>query len=158
MTDTSRQMGRDAERSFVETFESQGHRCVKSTRHENMREHWDFLVDDKYKVEVKARKKERRDDKSPNDEWIYVEFKNIIGYPGWLYGRADYIAFERPNGFLVVPRVLLVKAAEDKIKLVWTDRPTPYKSYRRWNRSDEHVGVLLINDILQLPNRLVVKK
>lgn len=151
-------MGSDAEQSFVECLESRGHNCIKSTRCQDMWEHWDFLIDGEHKVEVKARKKARRHDSSPNDEWIYVEFNNVRGDPGWLYGKANYFAFERPDGFLIVPRVALVEAAETLIDAEFTDRPTPYKSYRRHDRPDEHVGVLLISDVLQLPNRLVVKK
>lgn len=158
MNDTSRQMGKNAEQSFVDCFTSNGHTCVKSTRYQDMREHWDFLVDGQYKIEVKARKKARRHDSSPNDEWIYVEFRNVIGKEGWLYGKADYFAFERPDGFLIVPRTVLVECAEDLIDNEWADRPTPYKSYRRRDRLYERVGVLLISDVLALPNRLVVKK
>ena len=33
-----------------------------------------------------------------SSEEIWCEFKNVAGDPGWMYGKADIIAFDMPEG------------------------------------------------------------
>ena len=68
-------------------------------------------------VDVKIMKKTSRSDASAQDKWIWVEFNNVNGNDGWLYGEADYIAFERQNNFTLVNRKELVKIAEELVDL-----------------------------------------
>ena len=35
--------------------------------------------------------------KKQNEDWLWLEFKNPLGNPGWLHGDADFIVFERTD-------------------------------------------------------------
>lgn len=90
-------------------------------------------------VDVKIMKRTSRSDASAQDKWIWVEFNNVNGNDGWLYGEADYIAFERKNNFTLVNRKELVKIAEELVDLearVSSSKLARYKAYRRYGRSD----------------------
>lgn len=153
--DNSFQMGMDAEKRFVGIMKKNGHKIAKSTSKQDMFEHWDYLVNGKVKAEVKGLKKARRSDNSTKNDWIYVEFRNVKGEDGWLYGKADVVCFEQEEGFLVVNRSSLVELAETLVKTTFTDRPTPYKSYKRRNRPDEHVGVIMVSDLLTIGHKVI---
>ena len=58
--------------------------------------------------DVKGRKKVSRGRKI-QDDYIWIEFQNVTGHRGWLYGDADFIAFERESDFVVIPRKILIK-------------------------------------------------
>ena len=149
-------IGKQAEKAFVQLFESKGHKVEKSTKEQDMFEHWDFLINDEHKMEIKSRKRANRNDSELKDDWIYLEFLNVIGKPGWLYGKADFIAFQRPEGFLVVKRTDLVELAERLVVHdVWSNRPQPYESFRRDSRPKERVSVLLIDDVLTIPHKVI---
>lgn len=153
-TNGSDEMGKAAEVNFVNCCRQNSIEPTKSKPHADMFEHWDFRVNG-YRVEVKGRKRLKRSDTSVNDDVIYIEFKNVRGNDGWILGRADYIAFERPNGFLIVPRVALLDLARLLIGDKWADRPTLYQNYRRRDRPDEHVGLIKTSDLHNLPHRLM---
>lgn len=153
--DNSIQMGLSAESKFIQVMKNEGNEVNKSTKHQDMFEHWDYLINKQHRVEVKARKKRKRHDSKPDDEIIYVEFSNVNGDDGWIYGKADYVAFERPEGFLIVPRKKLADLAEEMVSCTFTKYPTIYKSYRRRDRPDEHVGLIRYEDLLTIPHRLV---
>ena len=147
-------MGHRAEGTFSNLAEARGFNIHEATRHENMHEHWDVALDrwgDEdddlvyMMVDVKARKKTRRKDAHFNDEWVWLEFKNVQGHNGWLKGNATHIAFERENDFVLVPRKKLREWADKEIKLrngVGSDttaenaRDAKYKYYTRYNRQD----------------------
>ena len=103
-------MGRGAEVRFMRLCDRYRYEFKKATRRENMVDHFDFhlkVEDDAFcTVEVKAMKSRRRSE--PVDpSIIYLETRRVGGGVGWLYGKADYIAFEQPNGFLFVERLAL---------------------------------------------------
>ena len=102
---------------------------------------------DNYLVDVKSRKKTSRQDNKFNDDWIWLEFKNVQGKDGWLLGSSTHIVFERENEFVLVPRENLAswakKAIADnnggKITIkckAKNARDARYKYYTRWNRND----------------------
>lgn len=103
-------MGTNAERRFFDICRGRGYKIRLATSYENCVKHFDFEVQS-YKVEVKAMKAPRRG-MSPDPNMIYVELKNVSGGDGWLYGDADFLAFEQPHGFLMVRRHELVQLAE----------------------------------------------
>lgn len=126
----------------------------KSSKQEDCKEHFDyrFTKDNKtIKVEVKAMKRVSRSQDSGQDEWIWVEFKNVIGELGWLYGKADYIAFEMKDSFLFVDRQDLAKLSEkvvDMRDIVKSPFEARRKCYHRKDRPNELVSMIHINDIL----------
>ena len=94
-------------------------------------------------VEVKGRKKLRRNHEQFNDDIITIEFKNVAGKPGWLYGMADWLAFERKNEFIIVERERFAKLCETLVNLKdMRPEPTLYCGYNRRERGD------LISNIL----------
>ena len=83
---------------------------------------------------------------------IWVEFNNVNGNDGWLYGEADYIAFERQNNFTLVNRKELVKIAEELVDLkntVSSSKLAKYKAYRRYGRSDL-ISMMELDKIIEM--------
>ena len=101
-------------------------------------------------VDVKARKKIKRSDTETNDNLIWVEFQNVAGRRGWLYGKADLIAFEREENFILVNRKLFARLCEklcDITKLNEDVRMPLYTGYQRAGRKDI-VSLIKMTDII----------
>ena len=82
------------EEEFAKNLEN----TVWANGHQNRREHWDIqgtLNGKLLKFVVKDLKKFNRKDPEPQDEMACVEYVGVAGYPGWVRGAADYIAFKR---------------------------------------------------------------
>ena len=76
--------GKEAEKEYASIYNEN---IVEwPTEEEDMREHWDVKIGGK-KIDVKAIKKN-------NENIHFVEFRNVHGKKGWLYGDADGFAFE----------------------------------------------------------------
>lgn len=150
----SARMGRNAESSFEKTAKLKGYTVSKSSKEEDMIKHFDFIIVNpngkRSFIDVKARKKLKRGNDNAQDDWIWIEFKNVGGNKGWLYGEAEYIAFELENEFIIVKRQDLIKISEsliDRKSLV--DKPylAKYKTYHRNNRPKELVGLISLDDL-----------
>jgi hypothetical protein len=110
--------------------------------------------------DVKARKRTSRSDDSAQDKYIWVEFKNVGGGEGWLYGKADCIAFERRNDFLITKRSDLVQLCETLVDLsanVSAAKYALYKSYQRKGRKDQ-VAMIKFQDIIDNINFSTINK
>lgn len=85
----------------------------RATKEEDMYQHFDIIGDFKgsknVMVDVKSIKRVLRGDSEPNEKYHWVETQNVRGDVGWLYGKADYIAFETLDNFLFVDRTILVE-------------------------------------------------
>ena len=134
--------GAHAESSFETAVCKSGLSCQKASFPEEMR-HIDFWIEGsqtpRTAVDVKSRKKVKRADDKFNDEVVWIEFANVQGKRGWLYGDSDLIAFERPNDFLLVNRKLLARLCEklcDLSKLNVDPRMPLYTGYQRRGRKD----------------------
>lgn len=158
MSDQTKQQGQNAEDRFVKVSKQNGLYTEKSSKSADMFAHYDyFLLPNSstplflgIKVEVKSAKRMKRSDNNVNYDILYVEFRNVNGELGWLYGEADYVAFEQSNGFLMIKRKNLVDIAENRVKMTFTNRPTLYKSYKRFDRPNEHVGLISVSDVFGL--------
>jgi len=109
---------------------------VFATPEQDMREHWDLMVG-KEKIDVKALRKLNRSDEQTNEDFHWVEIKNVNGDFGWLYGEADIFAFELNRCYVLVKR----EALQEFIKVVCKDKKPMtdrelYHIYRRENRKD----------------------
>lgn len=140
----------NTEIKFANLFET----FKEASKKENMYDHIDLTVDG-MTVDVKGMKKVNRSDSevSPNIHWI--EFQNVRGNKGWIYGKADYIAFEIPNEFIMIDRQFLLDWCREK----FTDRKLKpqkelYKLYNRPGRKDV-IGLVLVEDLLKLPHKKV---
>lgn len=122
-----------------------GGKCKKSTKHEDIYDHIDFWWDSPRKgrigVDVKGIKKNNRLDDYYDDTIQWLELQNVKGYPGWLYGKAEYIAFRTMSSIIFVKRDKLLSFALKAIKGkdVVYDTPdefyVPYKR-KKWGRDD----------------------
>ena len=111
-------------------------------------------------VDVKARKRITRKDSEFQDDWIWVEFKNVRGREGWLYGLADFIAFEREEDFVLAFRKELADWCENNVDLetkVKSPDEAIYLTYTRKGKQDL-ISLIRMEDIIHLPNSAIWKK
>jgi hypothetical protein len=131
--ETCFEIGLSAEKQFAKHIE--GPRFA--TKEEDILEHWDVKSVAGTKYDVKAMKKWRRSDAEPTDRIHYVELRNVRGELGWIYGQADYIAFETRAHWIVVPRKKLVHFIEGVTENnERSAKPAVYKLYQREGRKD----------------------
>ena len=124
--------------------------------HQNRREHWDVqgtLNGELAKFEIKGLKKFHRKDPEPQDEMALIEYAGNAGYPGWVQGGADYIAFKRIKyPWLVVNRQDLWNMVKQKLEernysksdRHWSEPKEPYATYDRsfFGNKDKYCWVL----------------
>ena len=107
----SQKMGESAECLFENLAKQKNLNPIRATKKQQI-SHVDFILtaknNIKYLVDVKAAKKSSRSDSAVSDELVWIEFKNVAGNKGWLYGAADYIAFERESDFIITSRLNLI--------------------------------------------------
>jgi len=117
------------EEEFAKQISSWGE-ISQSSEQEDMFEHWDIKLQTKF--DVKAVKRVRTAEGEPDDNIHYVEFINVNGELGWLYGKADYIAFELNEYWAIVDRRVLRMFVEGKcIAKETCETPELYKIYSR---------------------------
>ena len=144
--------GNNAEDNFKKLYPV----IKRATKEEDIIEHWDVEVtinEKNVKVDVKAIKNESRFDIEPNENFHWVEIKNVNGDTGWLYGKSDLIAFETIDYFILVGTLKLRKFLEKKLKYTQatindievSNTKDPYKFYRRKDRKDIVIKVKTID-------------
>ena len=150
----SKNLGKKAEIEFLEIIQNLNLDYRNASKKEEIFSHWDFLIKSNNRIfegkyEVKAMKAKERGQK-PNSNIIFIEIKSVGGNKGWIYGDADYIAFQKPDGFLIFPRKTLQKFTDsnlesmplvDKSGQIWT-------KYSRKNREDL-VAIFPINILIE---------
>lgn len=90
-------------------------------------------------IDVKGLKKISRTDSRVNNVDTWIETMNVQGNPGWVYGKATYIAFRRIGKVVFVARNVLARFIQDKIvgkPIVGRNPKHCYVPYRRANRLD----------------------
>lgn len=105
----------------------------KATFSQDVNEHWDISIGG-LRVDVKGIKRVSRAGEK-DDRFHWVEIQNVLGRRGWLYGKADFIAFELSEDWLVVDRLELVSWIERVVEKTYADFPL-YKLKSRPNRKD----------------------
>ena len=138
-----------AEVRFVRAARAKGLYVSKSSHTEDMHSHIDYWLamnpdGRKWGVDVKG-------NNLPDEIW--VEFKNVRGNPGWMYGGATIIAFDIPEegGFAIVDREELAFFCEKHVANEFvTDKKHAYlKRYTRKDREDV-ISILKLHDIKSL--------
>lgn len=140
--------GRVAEVRFIRCATSKGLDVKKSTSEEDMKQHVDYWMSmdgvTMGGVDVKG-------NNLPDEIW--VEFKNVQGKTGWLYGSAKIIAFDMPEegGFCIVDREELASFCELTVSdEVVTEKKDAYlKKYTRKDRFDV-ITILKLHDLKSL--------
>jgi len=140
--------GFSCEEQFKKLAESKGYEVLVAGRNLQFC-HVDFILkkDDKqWNFECKSRKKIRRADSEPNDDYCWIEFKRTDGRDGWIFGDADFVVLEQKDEFLIVERKALLKLAEKLVnreKVVDRAEKAFNVSYRRFGRKDEIACILM---------------
>jgi len=137
--------GERAETQFARIAISHGWKVTAAVGRQDIDEHWDVLIEKegaRYRVDVKAMKRIRRHDALTQDEWVWIELLGVREKDrGWLYGgKADWIAFERRQSFVIVPRAVLaslVLTLVDPQARVTLPELARYKVYQRPHRPDK---------------------
>lgn len=149
----SNQVGDLTAQRFVDACEAIGYTCEKSDRNTDIYDHIDYFVtrlNGTTSVDVKG-------GNHPNTIW--VEFKNVHGNNGWLYGKAEYIAFDMPElgGFVMVGRKELARRCEQIVDPTFvTKQEATRKYYQRAGRQDV-ISRLELPDIQNLVSFKVLK-
>lgn len=134
--------GVEVENNFIELAEKDGFFCLKSTKKQDIEEHWDVQLIKNAKamyVDVKGQKKVNE------DGFTWIELQNVNGDIGWLYGsKLNAIVFEKKDRFDFVDVHKLRELMEIKIKnkneLIFIKPENvsemSYKNYMRAGRKD----------------------
>lgn len=92
--------------------------ATKSTKEDDIHKHIDCKLPNGLRVDVKAPKKRNRYDKDFDLSSFLVEFKNVRGNDGWLFGEADIIS--------------LATVIEDKWVFIDVVRQMLYDYIKKW--------------------------
>jgi len=137
--------GRMAEIKFFHIFKYTKDDEVRwATQKENIYKKYDIVSSYKQygKMDIKAEKD------ALDHGTIWIEYQNGDGYPGWIFGEADYIVFDFFTKYIFVDREFLLQKANNRTsKFVYTgdqealNEYVPkykalYRPYRRPNRQD----------------------
>ena len=146
--------GKKIEKHVMALFDS----AVESTKEEDINKHYDFTSGD-IKYDVKGLKKISRADVEPNENYHFIELKNVNGKLGWLYGEADYFVFELNEYYIVVDKFKLQDFVKDKVSKTFVSSPDEalYCLYRRNNRKDIITLVKTI-DLIIISDRSILKQ
>jgi hypothetical protein len=117
--------GRIAEEAFAQIL----HDPKYSSNKEDQIEHWDV------KIDVKGMKKISRYDNDKNQHIHWLEIKGITGHNGWVYGEANFFAFEVESYWIVVSKPSLQKFIKDNINKEYRNKEM-YYLYQRSGRKD----------------------
>lgn len=120
--------GDRAEKSFAERFFKKfGVYPRRTDEYRDKYEHIDYEADirgHKGTWDVKAIKRLERNDADYMYDRVWVEFVSK-GFLGWLYGKADWIAFEleKDGEFVCVRREQLLKFCEEHCEPIFVESP-----------------------------------
>jgi hypothetical protein len=151
----SLELGEKAEGLFAKMACQTGWQVSPSFKDENIHEHWDFHISkdtENFRVEAKSAKRIHRNDNEAELNYTWVELRNVRGEIGWLFGKADLIAFEKECSFNFVKRLDLLAVVNQKVNLVakvHDPKDALYKIYTREGRKDK-LTLLLTSDIEEI--------
>lgn len=146
--------GRKVEDVFAELIKAD----IRATKEQDMYEHWD-VAKGKFKFDVKGLKKISRSDSDVNEDFHWVEVKNINGYGGWCFsGKANFIVFETLDYFICVKKDFLQKLIKEKVVKIYVNNPyeSLYHLYKRKNRKDVLTLVKTI-DLMAISSKILKK-
>lgn len=133
-----------------------GGEVTRATKEEDIYDHIDFWWNSPKKgkigIDVKGLKKNDRNDNNYDDSIHWIELTNVNGKPGWIYGKALYIAFRTNNRIIFCKTQKLLEFILHKTKDKEITQQNPkqcYIPYQRHNRKDVIVKVPT-NDIITI--------
>ena len=149
----SLELGQNAESLFAKSAIKHGWTIKPAPSDSNKHEHFDYVMSKdgrSLNVEVKSLKRMGREDPEVQDEHVWIELHGVRkDDQGWLYGKADLIAFELKKSFRIVRRTdllnLVVKLVDFNTR-VEKSTEALYKLYSRSGRSDS-LTIIKANDL-----------
>jgi hypothetical protein len=142
-------------------LERAGYETQKSTMEDDIFQHVDFWAVGKdgksYGFDAKAMKSLTRG-APPQDEWAFVEWRGVSGFPGWLLKGCDILVFEREKDILLIRRSDLLdfcKRKTDDRRIVRNSCDAKYCMYSRQGRKDK-ISLFKFSD-LDVPFRVFIK-
>lgn len=154
--------GERAEDLFAKICASRGYTARRTSPEEDCLDHIDYWVKTKdpqgvihsMSVDVKGLKHnggERQNGDFTEDIWVEFKSKN---HDGWLYGKADWVAFQQPdNSFLMVFRkqlVDLMKKMRGNFGFTWDQSRARGNYYVRTQVKEKDGKYYPVVDILTL--------
>jgi len=132
---------------FINLAKKNGYESRLASTFEDWLSHFDLVIckeNIELRVDVKAKKYLSRGSNKILDDMMWIELRNVAGNPGWLYGRANIIAQQFEDYFLLINRILLKEFIESRSikERVTTPQDALYKIYSRAGRKDE---ITLVN-------------
>lgn len=122
---------------------------TRASEEEYMYDHIDFWWDSPKKgrigIDVKGIKKNSRNDNNTDDSIHWLELTNVNGNPGWLYGKADYIAFRTNSSIIFCKRQKLldfILSKTENKEIIHNNPRECYIPYQRYNREDVIIKAL----------------
>lgn len=142
----------DSVESIFEQWLIKNKRSYRRASLNEQYKHIDFIIGENTTIDIKApKKKERYSDYDCSILW--VEFKNVQGKTGWLYGENEFIAFYQPieNVFYVVKTKDLAELCEQLCNQGITNsaKDALYKRYTRKGRKDE-ISMIMFDDLKKI--------
>ena len=155
------QEGLAKEKEFGDLLvEKNGGSYVHASRKDDMFNHIDLFYtkeNETYSFDVKSMKKSNRKDSKVDDQIHWIELQNVRGNPGWIYGKADFIAFELMNSWLIVNREKIIDWIDKKVTNKTISKSKDfYTYYQRWGRQDIVVKVKT-SDLREIANFILTK-
>jgi hypothetical protein len=128
---------------------------IKATMEENISGHWDYSING-CTIDIKCVKNCRQQ----SNNYTIVEYMNDQGNKGWLYGDADYIAFQSGDTdasvFLLVNRMELVRYCKKNV--VMQTVPTLQEARNKlFSRGNDLMTVVDMNYLLNLPKSHIIR-
>ena len=156
--------GLNTEEIFKQLVIRKGGRVLEATQNDDIHRHIDKYIEfrnKKYSVDIKAvKKKQAGTGFEFQDTWLWVEFKNVLGSKGWLYGDMDLFAFERAHDFIICPSKDVRTLAEELVdfdakvrRACWAE----YNIYQRRGRKDQ-ISMIRYDDLLKIKHHKIWKK
>lgn len=155
--------GFETEDRFIAECKKMNLECRKTSKQVDMKDHVDWIITKKgreYKIDIKGIKKINRYDAAEQEDYHYVEIKNVNGDDGWAYGKSDMFAFEIFNAWIIVLKKDLIKLIEDKVQDEKVDRPAMaiYKKYTREKYGKKDVITLVKTlDLVSISSNIIKK-
>ena len=143
--------GKEKEILFSELFSS----YTLSDRNTDIIKHYDVTIGN-VRIDVKGMKKINRHYKDVNENIHWIEIKGVTGHLGWLYGEADYFAFETIDYWVLVSKGKLQDFIKTRTIKEWVKEKELYKLYSREGRKDI-ITLIKTIDLCSIADSLVTK-
>lgn len=146
--------GKKKEQEFASHFND----VIYSTTIQDMTEHWDVMING-LKYDVKGMKKINRSDIEPNEMYHYLELLNVNGKLGWVYGKADFIAFETKQYWVIVSLSKLQEFIANNVNKTYVQNASDslYCLYKRYGRKD-CISMIKTIDLMAIAEEIMTKK